>query len=460
MILASSLYEIGVPGSNAITPPGYKSARIDSREIRKGDLFFAIKGENSDGHDFVGDAFKRKAGAAVVDIRWMKKHGRDHSKFVLIGVDDTVTALGDLARIHRSRYEAPVLCIGGANGKTTTKDLVAAVLATKYKVLKTEGNLNNHLGLPMTLLNLNKEHEICVLEVGCNHFGEIKYLCGIANPTAGLVTNIGKEHLEFFRDLDGVARAEFELYDFLKSEEDTVSFFNLDDSHIRKYSKSIPHERKCTYSYGFEPDVKGTFKGYGKDLQPRFEVTAKGNSFEVQVSTFGKHSVYNGLAAAAVGTHFGIPKAMIRKALRTFTPSSSKRMEVLRHGGMLIVNDSYNSNPDSVKMGLETMMEAGISGERHAVLGDMLELGKASSEEHLRIGWIARKLGVRNLYTYGKESLATFRGAKGVKNNFHFERKEDLAELLTRRIRKGDLVYVKGSRGMKMEEIVNSITGK
>ncbi|MBX7042296.1 MAG: UDP-N-acetylmuramoyl-tripeptide--D-alanyl-D-alanine ligase [Ignavibacteria bacterium] len=458
--MTTSLIEISTPECKGIIPIGYKSAKIDSRAVKKGDLFFAIKGENSDGHDFVGDAFRRKAGAAVVDIRWMKKHGRDHSNFALFGVDDTVSALGELARIHRTRYDVPVLCIGGANGKTTTKDLVSAVLATKYRVLKTEGNLNNHLGLPMTLLNLNKEHKFCVLEVGCSHFGEIRYLCGIADPDAGLVTNIGKEHLEFFKDLNGVAKAEFELYDFLKSKTDAVSFFNLDDSYIRKYSKSIPHERKCTYSYGFEPDVKGTFKGYGKDLQPRFEVTAKGKSFEVQVSTFGKHSIYNGLAAAAVGNHFGIPKAMIRKALKTFTPTSSKRMELLRHNGMLIINDSYNSNPDSVKMGLETMMEAGVSGERHAVLGDMLELGKASTEEHSRIGRIARKLGVRNLYTFGKESLATFRGAKGVSNNFHFESKEDLAEMLRRRIGKGDLVYVKGSRGMKMEEIVNSITGK
>lgn len=437
---------------------GFRSAKIDSRAVKKGDLFFAIEGENTDGHEFLKDAFLKGATAAVVSEKWLKRNAKSIRGQLLIGVKDTVLALGELAKIHREKFAIPVICIGGSNGKTTTKDLAAAVLSEKYKVLKTEGNLNNHLGLPMTLLNLNKNHEICVLEVGCNHFGEIEYLCNIADPDSGLVTNIGKEHLEFFKDLKGVAKAEFELYDYLKKKSGSIMFLNLDDKFINKYSKSISHEKRISYSYGFDSDVKGRFRGYGKNFQPLIEFETGDRKFEARVSTFGKHSVYNGLAAATVGDFYGVGQEKIRRALKMFTPSSSKRMEVVRANGVIIINDSYNSNPDSVKLGLETLMEADSTGERHAVLGDMLELGKASRTEHSYIGKLASKLGVKNLYTFGNESYSTFESAGKIENNFYFDDKEDLASMLKKRIRKGDIVYVKGSRGMKMEEIVNSLT--
>ncbi len=437
---------------------GFKSAKIDSRAVKKGDLFFAIKGDNTDGHEFVKDAFLNGATAAVVSEKWLKRNSEPLKGQLLIGVKDTVIALGELAGIHRRKFNIPVICIGGSNGKTTTKDLTAAVLSEKYNVLKTEGNLNNHLGLPMTLLNLKRNHEISVLEIGCNHFGEIEYLCKIADPDAGLVTNIGKEHLEFFKDLDGVAKAEFELYDYLKKKDGSIMFLNLDDKFINKYSKSISHEKRISYSYGFDSNVKGRFRGYGKDFQPRIEIETGGRRYEAQVSTFGKHSIYNGLAAAAVGDFYGVGQGKIKKALKSFAPSSSKRMEVIRSNGIVIINDAYNSNPDSVKLGLETLMEAVTPGKKHAVLADMLELGKASRSEHSNIGKIAAKLGVDNIYTFGKESYSTFQSAAKIKNNFYFDDKEVLASVLMKRLKKGDIVYVKGSRGMKMEDIVNSLT--
>lgn len=437
---------------------GFKSAKIDSRAVKKGDLFFAIKGDNTDGHEFVKDAFLNGATAAVVSEKWLKRNSEPLKGQLLIGVKDTVIALGELAGIHRRKFNIPVICIGGSNGKTTTKDLTAAVLSEKYNVLKTEGNLNNHLGLPMTLLNLKRNHEISVLEIGCNHFGEIEYLCKIADPDAGLVTNIGKEHLEFFKDLDGVAKAEFELYDYLKKKDGSIMFLNLDDKFINKYSKSISHEKRVSYSYGFDSNVKGRFRGYGKDFQPRIEIETGGRRYEAQVSTFGKHSIYNGLAAAAVGDFYGVGQGKIKKALKSFAPSSSKRMEVIRSNGIVIINDAYNSNPDSVKLGLETLMEAVTPGKKHAVLADMLELGKASRSEHSNIGKIAAKLGVDNIYTFGKESYSTFQSAAKIKNNFYFDDKEVLASVLMKRLKKGDIVYVKGSRGMKMEDIVNSLT--
>lgn len=437
---------------------GFKSAKIDSRAVKKGDLFFAIKGDNTDGHEFVKDAFLNGATAAVVSEKWLKRNSEPLKGQLLIGVKDTVIALGELAGIHRRKFNIPVICIGGSNGKTTTKDLTAAILSEKYNVLKTEGNLNNHLGLPMTLLNLKRNHEISVLEIGCNHFGEIEYLCKIADPDAGLVTNIGKEHLEFFKDLDGVAKAEFELYDYLKKKDGSIMFLNLDDKFINKYSKSISHEKRISYSYGFDSNVKGRFRGYGKDFQPRIEIETGGRRYEAQVSTFGKHSIYNGLAAATVGDFYGVGQGKIKKALKSFAPSSSKRMEVIRSNGIVIINDAYNSNPDSVKLGLETLMEAVTPGKKHAVLADMLELGKASRSEHSNIGKIAAKLGVDNIYTFGKESYSTFQSAAKIKNNFYFDDKEVLASVLMKRLKKGDIVYVKGSRGMKMEDIVNSLT--
>ncbi len=437
---------------------GFRRAVIDSRLVKKGDLFFAIKGENTDGHNFVRDAINRGATAAVVNKSWIKKTAFIPKGVLLIAVKDTVKSLGDTARLHRQRFQIPVLCIGGANGKTTTKDLVSAVLGQRFNVLKTEGNLNNHLGLPMTLLNLNSRHEFCVLEVGCNHYGEVSYLCDVANPDSGLVTNIGREHLEFFGNLGGVAKAEFELYDFLQKKGEGKLFLNLDDKFIHKYSTKIPNDKRITYSYSFDSDIKGKFLGYSKEFQPRIQIRSKGRKFEVQVSTFGKHSVFNGLAAAAVGYSYGVTEAKIRKALKEFRQSSSKRMEITKSNGILIINDTYNSNPDSVKIGLETLMEADVKGEKHAVLADMLELGKASKKEHSEIGKFARKSGLNNLYTFGTESFETFLSASKIKNNFHFSDKQELAELLKKRLKKGDAVYVKGSRGMKMEEVVKSIT--
>jgi UDP-N-acetylmuramoyl-tripeptide--D-alanyl-D-alanine ligase len=307
--------------------------------------------------------------------------------------------------------------------------------------------------LPLTLLRLNKSHNFAVLEVGCNHFGEIKYLCEIAKPRFGLITNIGREHLEFFKTVKGVAKAEFELYDYLKKK-DGICFCNFEDEYIREYSKKL--DNKITYSYSKKSDVKGKFIKFNKEFQPVIKV----NDFEVTVATFGKHSVINGLAAASVGLYFGVPKVKIKKALKNFKPTSSKRMEVIKENGLTIVNDAYNSNPDSVKMGLETIKEFQTKGNKFVALSDMLELGKASKKEHSYIGDLAGKLKLENLFTTGKESYNTYKAARRVKNNLYFEKKSDLISHLKNEVKKNDIIYVKGSRGMKMEEVVESLIKK
>lgn len=432
-------------------------AGIDSRTIKKDEIFFAIKGDNTDGHLYLKDVFKKGVKIAVVNDNWYKRNKEGFQDKSLITVKDTTKALGEFARIHKRNFNIPVLCIAGSNGKTTTKDLVAEVLSQKYRVLKTEGNFNNHIGLPLTLLRLEKKHQFCVLEAGCNHFGELRYLCETAEPDYGMVTNIGKEHLEFFKDLKGVAKAEFELFDYLIQKNGTKLFVNYDDKFIRNYSKKIINEKKFTYSYGFNTDVKGRFEGYNKNFEPEIKISAGKKDFEVTVATFGKHSVYNGLAAAGAGIYFNVSTGGIKRALKNFKPLSSKRMEIIKFKGMTIINDTYNSNPESVKMGLETLSEFRTEGNKYAVISDMLELGRSSIKEHSDAGRLAAKLKVKNLYTTGKESYNIFKNAEKINNNFYFKDKKDLISMLLRNLKKNDVIYVKGSRGMKMEEVVQAI---
>jgi len=407
----------------------FSGVSIDSRTVGKNEIYIAIKGENLDAHKFLPAVFLKGIKLFVVNEKWFIKNKNKYKGNSIVAVNDTTEALGQFAAVHRSRLNIPVFCIGGSNGKTTTKDLVSTVLDKKFKVLKTEGNFNNHIGLPLTLLRLNKSHEIAVLEVGCNHFKEVEYLMQIAKPSFGMVTNIGREHLEFFK-------------------------------FIRSRSKEMSNAKVISYSYSSKSDVTGEFEGYNKMYQPVIKVTKGAKSFNVTISTFGKHSVFNGLAAAAAGLSFGVSASSVKSALANFKESSSKRMEITDHNGIKFINDTYNSNPESVRMGIETMMGFENKGEKYAVLSDMLELGKGSVSEHKEIGKFIKRSGIKNLYTFGKYSIHTFKSAGKMENNLYFENKTDLAELLKRNLKAGDIVYVKGSRGMKMEEVINHITEK
>lgn len=436
----------------------FSSVGIDSRSIKKSQIFFAIKGENQDGHKYIEDVIAKGVKAIVVSTSKFNSFKEKYKDVLFIGVKDTTKSLGELAAGHLRKFNIPVLCIGGANGKTTTKDLIAAVLGKKYNVLSTEGNFNNHIGLPLTLLKLAKSHQFCVLEVGTNHFGEIKYLCEICRPNFGLVTNIGKEHLEFFKNEKGVAKAEFELYDYIVKNNNGFCFYNLDDKFIREYAAKNYVEGDVTYSYEFKAEFNAKFKKYDDKFQPEFEAKHKDGKYDsFKVSTIGRHSIYNGFAAYTVGVVFGVKVSDIKSALKNFKQQSTKRMQVEKLNGITIINDAYNSNPDSVKMGLLTLKDMKPKGKIHIVLADMLELGTSSKKEHSAIGSLVNDLGFNHIYTFGADSFYTSKSAKNVKHNFHFDDKETLSEILASQIGKGDVVYVKGSRGMKLEDVVTNL---
>ncbi len=429
---------------------------IDSRNLKKNQIFLAIKGENFDGHSFIEEVFKKGASIAIINKIWFNKNKSKVKQYPLIIVDDTVKTLGELARIHRDNFNLPVICIGGSNGKTTTKDILGWLLKQKYKVLITQGNYNNHIGVPLTLLSLNKNHQICLLEVGTNHFNEISYLCEIAQPEYGLVTNIGREHLEFFKNLKGVAKEEFRLYDYVLRN-NGICFANFDDDYIRKYFVNIGKEKYFSYSYKFRTDLKGKFIGYDKNFYPIIELSSKNKKTSFKINTFGKHSIYNSISAAAVGIYFGLSLKEIKKAFESYKPVHNMRMDVINKNGIIYINDAYNSNPDSLKLGLESLKEFSTSGKKHIILSDMLEMGEASKNEHIKIGKLIQKLKFENLYTIGNDAFYFSKGASNLKNNFYFHNIDDMAKFLRKVIKTGDVVYLKGSRGMKLENLLNKL---
>ena len=433
----------------------------DSRTTQPGDLFVAIRGEKFDAHDFITKAIGGGASMVIVDRKWADTNGTMLVSIAVprLVVEDTTVALGELAALYRAKFKIPFIAIAGSNGKTTTKNMISAVLGTKYNVLSTEGNLNNHVGVPQTLFRLTEDHEVAVVEIGTNHFRELEYLCRILAPTHGLITNIGREHLEFFGSLEGVTKAEGELLDWLKSNKG-IFFLNKDDTHLVKRTKGLRGLKIVSFALQAKrTDVKGTFLGSNEYGSGRFAFRRQGKqSYEVQLSVPGEQNVRNALAASAVGSAMQVSNRSIVKALTEFT-AAGKRSEVLHLNGLTLLNDSYNANPDSVIEALKTLRMIKTAKRRIVVFGDMLELGRAAEKEHRSIGKAMAQYRVDCLFTFGKFSKITNESAV-LKVKSHFDDKVSLAEQLADLITSGDAVLVKGSRGMKMEDVVNRLQQK
>lgn len=410
------------------------SVSVDSRSIPSNSIFFALKGENFNGNEFAREALSKGAQYAIVDE---KEHALDE-RFLL--VENVLQTLQDLASLHRKNNRVKIIAITGSNGKTTTKELIHKVLQTKYNTLATEKNYNNHIGVPLTLLQLDENTDFAVVEMGANHVGEIRQLCEMADPDFGIITNIGKAHLEGFGSYEGVIRAKSELYDHICHKKGKV-FFNQDNPLLFDLLK----ERECqTFSYGTDKDA---------DIQASlFEsfpfLKTKVFDYLIESNLPGVYNFENILASIAVGSYFDVDMANISNAIKEYIPENN-RSQIIQTKTNEIILDAYNANPTSMKLALESFHE--MSRDKKAlILGDMFELGKYSNTEHQKIVELLQQKSFENVFLVGTEFCNT-------KQN-EFTTFRDIQELI-QHVQKAPLTHysilIKGSRGMTLEKITD-----
>jgi UDP-N-acetylmuramoyl-tripeptide--D-alanyl-D-alanine ligase len=426
----------------------------DSRTVCPEDVFVALKGERFDGHDFIDAVSSHGVRFFVVEKSWISDHELPPGCSV-IAVSDTLHALGDLAAFHRARFSLPVIGITGSNGKTTTKEMLAAILASSGSGLKTSGNLNNLIGLPRMLLQLSRDHRWAVLEMGMSELGEIDRLAEIAQPDIGVITNALPAHLETLGTVEAVARAKGEL--FLRLEEGAHAIFNADDPLI-SHCPSPPGVERLSFGIR-DGDIRAEdLICRGKEGQS-FTLRLPTATMSVSLRAFGRHNIYNALAAAAAAFVLNVEPALIKAGLESFSPYD-KRFSLEDVGGIALIDDSYNANPGSMKAALQTLRDLREESRGVAVLGDMLELGEASQRAHEELGKLAAAC-IDRLYVMGEMADAVVRGAlEGGLAPGSIVKASDHAELLTNLLsfmENGDYILVKGSRGMKMEAVAEAI---
>ena len=429
-------------------PISVSGVSSDSRSVAEGELFIALKGEHFDGHAYVEDALSKGACAAVVGRSELARY--DWSKGLLLAVDSGLVALGKIAAGYRARFDIPVVGITGSAGKTTTKEMVATVLEQRYNVLKTEDNENNEIGVPYTLLRLDAHHEAVVLELAARKEGDIHYLCTIAQPTVGVLLNIGTAHLEYFGSVEGVAKAKGELLEYL--DESLTALINADD---RVVCQEVQRTKGRLLTFGFQSESK--FRGEGLVLdQEGCGHFLLNNTIQIDLKIPGKHNAYNALAAAALGQHLGVDDEAIGSALSKFQPFS-RRSEVIRLGQVTVINDSYNANPGSMRAALEMLAE--MEGQRKVVLlGDMLELGLSGPQLHVEMGQIAAEVADL-IFTTGAlgQHIADGARAAGAEHVTHFVEKESAIAKLKSTLVVDDILLVKASRGLELWHVVEAI---
>lgn len=421
----------------------------DSRSITPNSLFLALQGESLNGHDYISQAITGGASALVV-----QEEISPPQEVSVIKVPDTLIALGDIARFHRRRFCLPVVAVTGSNGKTTTKELLSAVLSQRYRIVKTKFNYNNEIGLPLTLLEINESTEVVIVEMGMRGKGQIAYLAGIAYPTVGVITNVGVTHLELLGSKEAIAEAKGELIAALPV--DGKAILNGDDPLVRPMHSLFSG---ASYFYGLCAqglDLKAV-EIYSSKTAQEIRVEGRWGRFCFSLPLPGEHNVENALGALTVGLALGIPATELTEAFTTL-PEIGKRLQIIETGKVTIIDDTYNASPPSVKAALNVLMNLTTAKRRIAVFGDMLELGKISKEAHQEIGVALGDYGCCALFALGPESKETVSMAKtkGVRAR-HYQEKTDLLRDLLAYISTGDAILVKGSRGMKMEEIVSGI---
>lgn len=430
---------------------------IDTRKLLPHQIFVALRGENFDGHNFVASAFEKGAPFCIVERSWFDSNL--HSYYPLVIVENTLQAFGDIANMYRNKFDIPIVAVGGSNGKTTTKDFVAHILSQKFNVLKTESNYNNQIGVPLTLFKLNQYHNVGVVEMGTNEPGEMFRLCEIVEPTEGIITNIGKEHLEKLVDLDGVEMEEATLFGYL-IRHNGFAYVNLDDQRLERYIKVL--DKYITYGRNPNAQVRASYH-LDKYLFPSVNFEYGDVRFAAKLKNRGIAVVYASLPAVAIGLKFGLAPEEIVNGLETFMLDESKeygRMLIKDIDGVTVINDTYNANPSSMGLALKTMEEVSTDGERYAVIGDMLELGESSLVEHQEIILLASKIN-SFVCLFGQEMKKALDSINTKLDNVRFfETKDSILNFLDSKIKPGDVVLFKASRGIKMEEVVTKFIEK
>lgn len=437
---------------NGVSACGYKDISIenvstDTRTIKKGDLFIPLCGKNFDGHDYIEEAFGKGAVCVFSEKEILGE--------TVIRVPDTLKALGDLAMYYRSLFDITVVAVTGSTGKTTTKDLIASVLSEKFNVLHTEGNLNNEIGLPQTIFNIDDSTDVAVLEMGMSNFGEIHNLSRIARPDIAVITNIGVSHIENLGSREGILKAKCEIFDYLP---DTgVRILNGDDDMLI----GLRGKFKRTYFYGIE---SSDFEVYADSIvynglsginchihTPQLFINA-------DIPLPGKHMVSNSLAAAAAGSLLGLSQDEIKLGLMRFKPTKM-RMDIAKIEKYTLINDVYNANPVSVKASIDVLSLD--KSRRVAILGDMFELGENSPDYHYKVGQYAAEQGIDVLVCIGCMSINTYDGAKSIASPhqkvYYFETQEAFFDVLDNILLKDDTILVKASRGMRFEKTIEKL---
>lgn len=431
-----------------------KGISIDSRTVKEGELFIAIRGDRFDGHNFVPDALQKGAWGALVEQSVLKmKDATMGGLRNVIPVENTLFSLQEMSLIHRKKFILPVIGITGSNGKTTTKEMLASLMLQTGPVLKNEGNLNNHIGVPLTLLKMAGHHKAAIIEMGMSGLGEIRTLARLALPSVGVITNISAAHLQFLGSTDTVAEAKGELLQTMRS--DGTAVLNADDRYFTTLRNKYPGR---VLSFGIEQpaDIRASDIRQARDLTD-MTLHADGRSVQVRLRTVGRHNVHNALAAAAAALAAGLPLENVKFGLEEFRPVAM-RSELKDVKGRTVLADYYNANPASMRAALETLASLKTGKRAIAVLGDMLELGDAAAGSHHAIGDAAAKLGIDLMITVGPlaKHIAEGAVAAGMARDRVLEAgtTSRAAALLTEHSRPGDMVLIKGSRGMKMETIL------
>lgn len=427
--------------------------------MAEGNLFIPLPGEKFDGHDFIEEALnKGAAGSLCTEGRGKIWQGKKLDKKFLVMVKDTLHALGDLAHFWRKQFSLPVIALTGSNGKTTTKEMTSRILASKFSVLKTEGNFNNLIGLPLTLLKLAPQHEVVVLEMGMNAFGEIRRLREIAHPQISAILNIGQAHLEKLGGLEEVARAKGELWEGLRAEDWIV--VNLDDPRVRALAAAQPCQKK-TYSIQKQADVQAENINYRPEEGIEFVLRIGKQKELVQMQVYGRHNVPNALAAAALASILGMNLGEIVAGLKSFQPYPGRGGIIHLKKNIRIWDDTYNANPDSLRASLAAFLEIKREGRGLLVMGDMLELGPAASVQHQEMGKLIGRCGFSYIFFLGQLAPFLKQGAQeaGLPAEHIFiahDHKEILLKL-KEVCQENDWIMVKGSRLMKMEQIIQGL---